>query len=33
MMENLDEGMLSFKGKNLTYLNKNGFNLIDEIHY
>ena len=30
-MENLDEGMLSFKGKNLIYLNKNGFNLIDEI--
>ena len=30
-MENLDEGMLSFRGQNLTYLNKNGFNLIDEI--
>ena len=30
-MENLDEGMLSFKGSTLTYLNKNGFNLINEI--
>ena len=30
-MENLDEGMVSFKGKNLTYLNKNGFDLVDEI--
>ena len=24
-MENLDEGMVSFKGKSLTYLNKHGF--------
>ena len=30
-MENLDEGMVSFKGKSLIYLNKNGFNLFDEI--
>ena len=32
-MENLDEGMISFKGKNLTYVKKNGFNLMDEIQY
>jgi len=32
-MENLDEGMVSFKGKKLTYLNKNGFDLVDEIQY
>ena len=31
MMENLEEGMLSFEGKDLTYLNKNGFDLIDYI--
>ena len=30
-MENLKEGMLSFKGKDLTYLNKNGFDLINDI--
>jgi len=30
-MENLDEGIISFKDKSLIYLNKNGFNLVDEI--
>ena len=30
-MENLKEGMLSFKGEDLTYLNKNGFDLINDI--
>ena len=32
-MENLEEGMISFKGKDLAYLNKNGFDLIDDIQY
>ena len=31
MMENLDEGIVSFKGNNLIYLNKNGFGIVDEI--
>ncbi len=30
-MENLDEAMVSFKGKNLTYLNKHGFDFLDQI--
>ena len=30
-MENLDEGMVSFKGKSLTYLNKHGFDFFDQI--
>jgi hypothetical protein len=32
-MENLEEGMISFKGGSVTYLNRNGFDLIDDIQY
>jgi hypothetical protein len=30
-MENLEEGMISFKDGAVTYLNRNGFDLIDDI--
>lgn len=30
-MENLDEGLISFNSKGFEFLNKKGFNIINEI--